>query len=314
MTEILEQLQHGNLKESTRKVYHGVWTKFNKFIIRLDYIPESWEFRTYLFCAYLIWEEELKSSTVKSYISAIKDVLKKDGYPWNDRTFVLNAITKTCKAKNDIVKNRLPINKNLLETVIFEAKRTFSEQYYLEIMYSTAFLISYYGLFRIGEITDSQHAIKAINVHKGNNKNKILIFLYSSKTHGRESRPQEVKIIGGDYLQVKDDTDKSMFLFKEKRLFCPVQYLYQYLEIRPKLKNNNENLFVFSDRTPLKAHHFRNTLRHLLKNLKLKEKLYDTHSFRIGRATDMEKANVDIEKIKKLGRWKSDAVYNYLHN
>ena len=41
---------------------------------------------------------------------------------------------------------------------------------------------------------------------------------------------------------------------------------------------------------------------------------YDTHSFRIGRATDLSKGGRSLSKIKRAGRWKSNAVYNYLRD
>ena len=40
---------------------------------------------------------------------------------------------------------------------------------------------------RIGELTEGPHVVKVTNVHAGINKDKIMIKLYSSKTHGKES-------------------------------------------------------------------------------------------------------------------------------
>ena len=53
-----------------------------------------------LFVAYLV-NEKRQSSTIKSYISAIKNVLHDDGVVLNQDTFLLNALTKACKLKND---------------------------------------------------------------------------------------------------------------------------------------------------------------------------------------------------------------------
>ena len=41
MRDILEQLKNNNTTESTRDAYLGTWKNFNKFIIRLDYIPKN---------------------------------------------------------------------------------------------------------------------------------------------------------------------------------------------------------------------------------------------------------------------------------
>ena len=49
-------------------------------------------------------------------------------------------------------------------------------------------------MFRIGELAMGVHSIRAKDVHISSNKNKILIVLYTSKTHGEESPPQKIKL------------------------------------------------------------------------------------------------------------------------
>ena len=76
MRSILEKLKNQSNRDSTRIGYHKIWTRFNKFIIRLDIKPKTWEERVALFAAQLV-EEGRKSSTIQSYVSAIKSTLKK---------------------------------------------------------------------------------------------------------------------------------------------------------------------------------------------------------------------------------------------
>ena len=135
-----------------------------------------------------------QSSTIRSYASAVKAVLSSDGYEWNDQKVLLNTIIKACKLENDSVKTRLLVGCGLLELILFSVDRFYSSQPYLSLMYKSIFLLGYYGLLRVGELTSSLHTIKAWDIHMGKNKNKILLILYSSKTHGKESRPQKIKI------------------------------------------------------------------------------------------------------------------------
>ena len=51
-------------------------------------------------------------------------------------------------------------------------------------LYMALFSTAYFGLFRVGELTASKHVVKAVNVRIGQNKNKILFILDSSKMHG----------------------------------------------------------------------------------------------------------------------------------
>ena len=87
----------------------------------------------------------------------------------------------------------VPILCGLLDMILFEVQRYFAmrKQLYLEIMYKTLFALCYYGLMRIGEVTLSPHVLKAKDVHKAMNKDRVLLVLYSSKTHDKSLRPQK---------------------------------------------------------------------------------------------------------------------------
>ena len=250
-----------------------------------------------LFGTYLV-DQGTQSQTIKSYFSTIKHILKMDGYQWSEDKALLNTITKSCKLINDTVKIRLPIQINLLELILFEVNRKFSVQPYLRSLYRAIFSIAYYGLMRIGEIASGgTHPVKARGVHLGNNKNKILLLLRSSKTHGKESRPQKIKIV-----QILDI----------KRFYCPFKILRQYFTYRGGYLEDNEGFFVFSDRSAIPADRVCKVLRELLGSLRLDPLLCDTSSLRSGHAVDMYKMRYSLPEIQEKGRWKSNAIYNYL--
>ena len=211
----IENLRDKGLRKSTRNNYYRIWRIFNKFLIKLDAMPKEWEQRTALFCTHLILQGT-QSSTIKSYISAIKAILQIYlNYKWNEGTVLLSTLTKACRLENNRVKNRFPIHFKLLEVILFEVNRTLPGQPFLSLMYKTIFVMAYYGLFCIGELTsgNSSHTIKARNVHVASNKDKILVILYSSKMHGLESIPQKVKITSAtSYAQNKLNQKKFSVL------------------------------------------------------------------------------------------------------
>ena len=169
VTAILDRLKRQQLRKSTNDNYFSIWRNFNNFIVRLDKIPADWESRITLFCAYMV-EQGSQSSTIASYVSAIKSVLKDDGYLIDHNKLLLGSLTCACRMVNDTVKMRLPIRSGLLELLLFELKRLFNTQMYLQILYQAMFLLGYYGLLRIGELTLSPHTIRACNVHIGQKK------------------------------------------------------------------------------------------------------------------------------------------------
>ena len=158
MENIVNKLMLKQHRDSTAKKYLAVWRKFNAFGIKLDYKPELWEDRVTLFIGYLI-DNGMQSSTVKSYVSAIKKTLILDKYKWNDDLVLVRSLAKACKIVNDRV------HTTMLEMILFEIQRHFSaqNQWYLEIMYKALFVVSYYGLMRVGGVTQSPHVLKVKN-------------------------------------------------------------------------------------------------------------------------------------------------------
>ena len=279
---------------------------FNKFIVCLDVKPSSWERRVALFCAYLV-DRGNKSTTIKSYVSAIKCILKlTDKYVWNDSLLLLNSLTKTCRLINDKLYQRLPIKKGLLELLLFELERIFKDSEYNEILFKAIFVMAYYGLMRVSEIASegnsvTDHAVKACNVFVATNKEKILLLLYSSKTHGAESPPQKIKITSSENYS------------GETVHFCRFKIFERYRQLRgTTCQSFNEDFFIFKHKTKLTQTAIRKVLNLALCNLGLNPKNYGFHSMRAGRATDMINLGYPIEVIKHIGRWKSNAVYRYI--
>ena len=130
--------------------------------------------------------------------------------------------------------------------------------------------MGYYGLLRIGEMTDAEgkHMITFNDVYFDRNGEKILIISHSSKTHSEVHKPQIIKI------------------HKRNGTPCPCKIITEYLFQRGVILNRKkkEPFFIFRDRSPVKPENFRVVQKKCTSNLGLDSSLYDTHSLRIGRA------------------------------
>ena len=193
--QFVEQLKTRRHHDSTAHNYYGIWKNFNNFVIKLDIKPTNWEDRVVLYVAYLI-QNDRKSTTIKSYVSAIKAVLFNGGIKLKQDAALLSSLTRACKINNDVIRAKLLICKPLVQLLINALKNKFDQQSYLSRMYQALIIATYYGMFRIGELTLSQHMLKARDVHIAINKPKLLFVLHSSKTHGRGDMPQMIKITG----------------------------------------------------------------------------------------------------------------------
>ena len=203
----------------------------------------------------------------------------------------------------------LPIQCSLLELILFEIQRIFMvrNQPFLSSMYLALFANGYYGMMRVGELTltESNHAVKAKNVHLATNKDKLLIVLYSSKTHGTQNRPQKIKI-------TSNRSEKSGHYLH--RNFCPFQLMRNYIKHRGDYDSDSEQFFIFGDKSPVSADHARKLLKEVLKTLGLDPSVYGMHSLRIGRTSDLIKFQYSITEVKLLGCWRSNVIYKYIRN
>ena len=148
--------------------------------------------------------------------------------------------------------------------------------------------------------------MKAADVHIGFNKKKILLILRSSKTHGKQMWPQKIKIAS----EAVEKPAKNAKL----ALPCPYQLLRMFANYRGGYWTDEELFFIFPDGSPLTIRQACLCFKMIIKKAGFDDKLYGSHSLRIGCSCDLLKLGLSVETIKKLGRWKSNVVFRYLKN
>ncbi len=92
-------------------------------------------------------------------------------------------------------------------------------------------------------------------------------------------------------------------------LICPVNALRSFIDIRPKC---TEYLFCHASGDPLTRYQFSAVLKKAIRFLNLDDERFLTHSFRLGAASQCFLNNVNVKKIKEMGRWKSDSYKRYI--
>ena len=163
--------------------------------------------------------------------------------------------------------------------------------------------------------TQSNHAVKAVDMQIGFNKKKFMFILRSSKTHSKGSMPQIIKIasVGTSKLNKTSFSNNSYYKERNKlQLPCPYHLLHEYVKCRTPYDKLDKNFFVFRDGRPVEAKDLRFCLTKSLKMAGFNPKLYTLHATRAGRAGDLLKLEVSIVKIKKLGHWKLNVIFKYL--
>ncbi len=89
---------------------------------------------------------------------------------------------------------------------------------------------------------------------------------------------------------------------------CPLAVLLEYLKVRP----DSGTLFILLEGKSVTRDWFIAKLRLCLESLGLVASVYNTHSFRIGGATDLFDDNYPDMYIQEVGRWALNAFKRYI--
>ena len=269
-----------------------MWADFTQLITSLGqckYFPAS-SHQVLLFVAYLSNKGE-SSSTVSSKLSAISWFHKLHNFNDPTASFVITRAVQGLKKAKPTIQTRLPIDRSLLHNIISILPTIFSSTY--DVTLSTAILLlMYHGCFRVGELLFSgsnKHSLCLENIHIQSNDSKPQLQI-TLQSHKHKSTP-------------------TSFILPSSPLFCPVTATLNYSAIRPKTPGV---FFIHKGGSPVQRTFLADLIKKSVKILGLNPDLFNTHSIRSGRATDLAREGVPESIIKATGRWSSDAFKKYI--
>lgn len=286
--------------------YYDDWVTFNRFLLKLDHIPRSWEERVFVYLNYLE-QTTHQSGTLQVYKTAIKYELNLLGIDFDEDKFDLKATIRTCKYRNDRCSIRSPIRWPMLHAILDKIDQTYMQrgQEYLAKLYRAMVVLGYYALLRVGEMTRSKHNVSVRDVVSTVSKRKLQVILRTSKTHGLGDYP---KVINVPFSS--NNLNSDIYLQPQ---YCPFFILREYGKLyRPKFLTPDEPFFVFSDRSAVKAAQFRRMLKKMIKLIGINPDCYNTHSLRSGAAVDLFHNGASLAELMVWGRWESLSLLKYL--
>jgi site-specific recombinase XerD len=96
---------------------------------------------------------------------------------------------------------------------------------------------------------------------------------------------------------------------KDKESAKYVKYIKALVTTTP---SKAQQFFCHANRKPLTRYQFSAVLNKACRHAGLDNKLVKSHSFRIGRATDLARHGMSDAHIKMMGRWSSNIFSNYI--
>lgn len=265
-------------------------------------MPVIYPFSQYTVMSFVISliDEGKKHSTIMTYLSAIAFAHKVRGVPDPTSTFLFSKFTTGLRKSlaADESPRLQPITFIMLKELIALVDNLRTSRMEKSLLKAVMSLM-YHACLRISEIGKSnsaKHAIRSKNVRFSTRPpsaypNKLTITLTSFK-HSKGSKTLEIRAI------------------KDHRI-CPVRLLQEYVDA----KKPSVTLFCNNQGKPITRSYVMTRLQELVAMSSFRLKRVNTHSFRIGRTTDLVlKGGVSDAYIRHVGRWSSTAYLKYVRS
>jgi len=160
-------------------------------------------------------------------------------------------------------------------------------------LFSAICVLTFCAFLRIGEVVDSgnaNHVLQRHDIILNQHDKSVSVTINSSKTDQYGNKTNLVVTNGHTGVLVFD-------------------VMQQYMAMRP---NINGALFCHLNHLKVTRHQVSKILKSALRFLGYKEDEFNTHSFRIGAATNAAEQGLADDVIMRMGRWKSDSFRRYI--
>lgn len=280
-----------SLAQNTQKQYKTYWNSFIEFVNHIFRVKSKFitSLHVQYYITYLFHYKKLSISSIRGYLSSISFYSKMKFNKDISKSFAIHRLLKTYSNSNNTQMTRKPINKKLLKKLIHNISTLHFSTYY-KSAYVVIYYMMYHAALRISELASSSirdHIINYSSVKINYKKLQIKVSLKSYK-HSKNSSTPTIVI----------QCDKPDF-----------KHLKTYLSLRG---DTNGPFICHPDHAPFTRKEIVSTLKNQLQFLNYDATLYNTHSFRIGKTTDMAQKGFSELEIKMLGRWNSPAYKRYI--
>lgn len=274
-------------------MYRTAINAFTHFRQRIS-LPNLWpapSLHFILFISYCFTNGRA-ASTISTYMAGLSFYHKL--HSWADplHIFVIRKLLEGCRRSRAHLDTRAPITYSLL-TKVYDILPSICATSFELVLFRTLYVLAYYGLFRVSELISTRHGglpLQFQDVSIDSPPVSATLTLHSTKT---SQSPITFRIPRPDNGP------------------CPVTLLSHYLHIRPSQMGH---LFIHRNGLPVTRYQFSSVLRHAVQSIGLPLSCYKSHSFRIGRATDLSLNGYSDSDIQCLGRWRSTAYQSYIRS
>ena len=294
----MSHLLQASLAPSSYPQYQRAWKLLSEFSSQwrgtTPVLPIS-EDTAAMFITYLSFKG-YAPSTVHSYISALGHINQlKKGQNFSQSIKCRKLLDGLDKSRPPS-RARDPITLEILHKLIDSTSFVIQDSY-TSSLYKALYASMFYLCTRVGKVANSH----------GNTKN--ILQLSDIQLVTPKSSASYFRVSFSNFKHNKTAKSHSIPLKPSLTHYCPVRLLQKYLGIRGQAPGP---LFRLKTGQSVHSTQFSHTLTKSLKWAGLDPQNFGTHSFRIGRCSQLAKDGASEPYIRFMGRWHSDAFLAYV--
>lgn len=297
MNTAVARLLASSLAPASWASYKNAWKRYVLFHAanfhnsRLLPVSEERLAQFIAFCHY----QQLRPSTITSYISAISYVHKIQGLPSPTDSFLVKKLLHGTR-RAQYTDKRKPFTLQNLHAMIHALPTILSSRYDC-ILFKAMLLTAFFALLRVGEYCFSSSG------HQNLITWDQLTFSHT------DQKVSSATLLMVHYKHSQGHPTSIPIARQTRSVLCPVRALLRYCKHSPF---KSGPLFHDVLGNPITCTYFRSILRSCAQHIHLDPSLYTSHSLRIGGATHAHVHHMAPESIQRLGRWRSKAFLRYI--
>ena len=235
--------------------------------------------------------KNLRADTIRTHLTAINSKFKLKGLQPKTDSFRLKKLLTAYEKGDGQKMTRKPVTRKLLKRMLAALSELNVSKHKKKLLGSVLTLM-YSALLRVSEVTQSKNRKTNHNLKRKNvqfSKESVGEVLLTLETYKFSKKPITMAV-------------------KETKDVTPYDRAIAF----DRWAGNRKWFFVEENGRPLTAEALRKDINSILLTVGLKPNEYNTHSFRIGKATDMWAQGYSDAQICLAGRWNSKAFKKYI--
>ena len=229
-------------------------------------------------------------SSIRSNLSAISHHHQLNGHQNPTDNFLVDSLLSSYEKHDPPPAIREAITRDILERMITSIRA--QESGHTRTLFCTMLIFMYQGLLRCSEVSIT-----------GGASHNLMKYQISIPT----DNPTQVKIAFESYKHSKP-APPPIFLSQSEGKLCPVKAFIKYAHS----PNRSKYFFAHKSGMPVMRAQLVDMIKKHISLIGLNEDHYNTHSLRMGKATDMADQGFSYSQIRAAGRWTSNAFLKYI--